>query len=428
MRTIALRLYGKKDLRLESFDLPEVGEEEILADITTNSICMSSYKTAIQGEDHKRVPSDILKNPVIIGHECSGTILQVGKKAKGNFKVGDRYGIQPALSIPGRELDAPGYSFPTVGGHATKILIPAEVMEQNCLLHYDGRGFFKASLSEPMSCIIGAFKTSYHYQAGGYVHINGIVEGGNCAILAGAGPMGLGAIDFALHGPRKPGLLVVTDIDQARLDRVARLFSSETAQRDGVRLIYVNTANTDKDDPIKRLMDITSGKGFDDIFVFAPVPPLIEQASRLLGFNGCLNFFAGPSQKDFWATINFYEVHYSGHHVVGSSGGNTEDMQDALDLMSSGAIDPAIMITHVGGLDAAAEAILHLPEIPGGKKLIYTQISMPLTAIESFAELGEKDPFFRELAQITGENDGIWSVQAEDFLVKHAPSIEKTLL
>ncbi len=176
MDTVALRLYGKKDLRLERFELPELGENEILADITTNSICMSSYKAAIQGEDHKRVPSDIAQNPTIIGHEFSGTILQVGKKAKGNFKAGDKYGIQPALSIPGRELDAAGYSFATVGGHATRILIPAEVMEQTSLLHYDGKGFFKASLAEPMSCIIGAFNSSYHYKQGEYIHKKGIAE------------------------------------------------------------------------------------------------------------------------------------------------------------------------------------------------------------------------------------------------------------
>jgi hypothetical protein len=40
------------------------------------------------------------------------------------------------------------------------------------------------------------------------------------------------------------------------------------------------------------------------------------------------------------------------------------------------------MITHVGGLDAVIDTTLHLPDIPGGKKLIYTQISMPLTAID----------------------------------------------
>ena len=56
MKTRAVRLYGKSDLRLEEFDLPAVGDGEILIRIVSDSVCMSSYKTAIQGEDHIRVP------------------------------------------------------------------------------------------------------------------------------------------------------------------------------------------------------------------------------------------------------------------------------------------------------------------------------------------------------------------------------------
>ncbi len=59
MKTKAIRMYGKNDLRLEEFDLPPIGEDEILAHIISDSICMSSYKAAIQGSEHKRVPKDI---------------------------------------------------------------------------------------------------------------------------------------------------------------------------------------------------------------------------------------------------------------------------------------------------------------------------------------------------------------------------------
>ncbi|NLF37591.1 MAG: L-sorbose 1-phosphate reductase, partial [Clostridiaceae bacterium] len=50
MKTKGVRLYGQNDLRLEEFDLPEINDDEILARVTTDSICMSSYKAAIQGE------------------------------------------------------------------------------------------------------------------------------------------------------------------------------------------------------------------------------------------------------------------------------------------------------------------------------------------------------------------------------------------
>ena len=47
------------------------------------------------------------------------------------------------------------------------------------------------------------------------------------------------------------------------------------------------------------------------------------------------------------------------------------------------------MITHVGGINAVADATCHLPEIPGDKKLTYIQFDMPFTAIDDFEELGK---------------------------------------
>ena len=421
MRTTALRIYGKCDLRLETFDLPPMGEGEILAEVVTNSICMSDHKAALQGPDHKRVPKDVDRNPTIIGHEFAGRILKVGRRWADQFKPGDRFSIQPALGYKG-SLDAPGYSFRWIGGNATHVLIPSCVMEMNCLLPYSGEGYFKASLSEPMSCIVGACHAQYHTVYGRYEHQMGIMEGGRCAILAGAGPMGMGCADYLIHGPRKPRFLAVTDIDETRLRRAATLISPERAAREGVTLRFFNTRQ--EADPVALLKNAAGG-AFDDVFVFAPVASVVEQADALLGRNGCLNFFAGPTDPAFSARINFYNVHYAETHLVGTSGGNTDDMRESLALMSEGRINPAAMITHVGGLTAAAETTLRLPEIPGGKKLIYTHYDLPLTAIEDFAEKGRSgDPFYAALAEICGRHDGLWNVEAEQYLLAHAPRLK----
>ena len=102
------------------------------------------------------------------------------------------------------------------------------------------------------------------------------------ALLAGAGPMGLATIDYAIHGPTRPGTLVVTDIDQARLDRAASVLTVEDARKHGVELVYMNTGG---DEGEAKLTSMTEGAGYNDVFVFAPVAPLIEQASRILGLN-----------------------------------------------------------------------------------------------------------------------------------------------
>lgn len=420
MKTKAVRIYGKKDLRLEEFELPEIKDDEILAHVISDSICMSSHKAALQGADHKRVPADIHLNPTIIGHEFAGTIVEVGKKWQHKFHTGQKFSIQPAMSKMGT-LDAPGYSYRYIGGDATYIIIPSIVMEADCLLPYDGEAFFPASLSEPMSCIVGAFHASYHVHPGTYIHDMGIKERGNMAILAGVGPMGLGAIDYALHQDRKPELLVVTDIDENRLSRAACLFSPEHAANEGIRLIYVNTGN--KKDPAGYLRDITEGKGFDDVFVFAPVKPVIEQGDAILGFDGCLNFFAGPTNPEFKAEFNFYNVHYAFTHIVGTSGGNTDDMNESLKMMSDRRINPAVMITHVGGLDAVVDTTLNLPRIPGGKKLIYTNISMPLVSLYNLEELSKTNKLYKGLHEIVSKNDYIWSLEAEKYLLANAKPI-----
>lgn len=110
MKTKAVRLYGKRDLRLEEFDLPDMKDNEILARVISDSICMSSHKAALQGPDHKRVPDDVAYNPTIIGHEFAGVILDVGEKWKHKFKAGQKFSIQPAMAHTGT-LNAPGYSF-----------------------------------------------------------------------------------------------------------------------------------------------------------------------------------------------------------------------------------------------------------------------------------------------------------------------------
>jgi threonine dehydrogenase-like Zn-dependent dehydrogenase len=416
MKTKAVRLYGINDLRLEEFELPAIKKDEILAQVISDSVCMSSYKAAIQGPNHKRVPDNVAENPVMIGHELCGIILEVGEKWQDQFMPGQKFTIQPALNYKG-SLDSPGYSYPYIGGAATHIIIPNEVMETGSLLEYKGEAFFYGSLAEPMSCIVGAFHASYHTTPGKYQHKMGIVEGGNMAILAGVGPMGLGAIDYAINCDRRPGLLVVTDIDEARLKRAAEVISVEKAAERGVELHYVNTGKLEN--PVEHLMSYTHGKGYDDVFVFAPVREVIEQGGGILGRDGCLNFFAGPTDPNFKALFNFYNVHYGSTHIVGTSGGNTDDLAESLDMMAKGLIDPSTMITHIGGLNSVVETTLNLPNIPGGKKLIYTNIEMDLTAIEDFRKMGETDCRFEELARIVEENNGLWCPDAEKYLLKN---------
>jgi hypothetical protein len=155
-----------------------------------------------------------------------------------------------------------------------------------------------------------------------------------------------------------------------------------------------------------------------------PVPAILEQADRLLAFNGCLNFFAGPTDPDFQARLNYYGVHYLEHHVIGTTGGTVDDEKEALDLLERGLTRPQALVTHVAGLNAVPEATMHLDTLGGGKKLIYPELDFPLTALEDLEQAAASDEFYRPLADIVADSDGLWSGTAESWLLKHAPRIE----
>lgn len=185
-------------------------------------------------------------------------------------------------------------------------------MELNCLLEYTGKAYYEASLAEPMSCSIGAFDAAYHTQMGVYTHEMGIKEGGKIAIMAGAGPMGLGVLTYALHRDIRPSMVVVTDVNTDRLARAEELFPIAEAEKNGIELHFVNM--NDYEDPMAELRNISDGTGYDDVFCYAPVAAVIQQSSAVLGRDGYL--------------------------------------------------------------DSAAHTTLNLPKIPRGKKLIYTHLSM----------------------------------------------------
>lgn len=416
MKSKAVRMYGTRDLRLEEFELPEIKDDEILVRVISDSICMSTYKLVEQGKKHKRAPQNIDTNPIIIGHEFAGIIEKVGAKWQNQFRPGQKFAQQPALNYKG-SLASPGYSYEYFGGACTYCIIPHEVMELGCLMNYDGDSFFEASLGEPMSCIIGGYHANYHTNKKNYDHAMGTKADGNILILGGCGPMGLGAVSYGLQFENKPKRIVVTEVNDAKIARAREVISEESAREKGVELIYVNTAAME--DAVDELMKISEGHGYDDVFVYVPVREVAEMGDKLLAFDGCMNFFAGPTDNQFKADINLYNAHYTSTHILGTTGGNNDDLIEANRLAAAGKIEPAVMVTHVGGIDSIIDATLNLPKIPGGKKLTYTQFDMPLTAITDFEELGKEDPLFAKLDEVCKKNRGLWCAEAEKILFEH---------
>lgn len=412
MKTFAVRLYGKNDLRLEAFDLPEMKEDEILARVVTDSVCMSSLKLVNQGNDHKKSPDNLEENPIIIGHEFCGEILDVGAKWTHKYAKGEKFVIQANLLLEDKPYSCPGYSYHDMGGDATYAIISDDVMRADCLIPYKGDTYFEGSLMEPLSCVIGALDSQYHIPLGTHTHEMGIKDGGNLLVIGGTGPMGLLTVDYALHGDKKPKHIVVTDRHQDKLDRAEKFYPSQN----GIEVTYVNVKNLD--DEITYLSNLVNGEGYDDIIVMSAHPDAVRESSQLAAADACIDFFAGPQDKGFMGTVNFYDIHYARTHYMGISGGTADDMRKAVKLVEDGVINPATIVTHVLGLDSCAYTTEHQKEIGGAKKVVYTHKKLDLTQLSSVDEDSE-------LGKILAKTDGIWSKEAEDYILNCVENIDE---
>lgn len=418
MKTKAVRIYGVKDLRLEEFELPLMQEDEIEARIIVDSLCMSTYKVANQGAKHKKLPNNLADNPVIMGHEFCGIIEKVGLKWTSLFKPGDKFVAQPNL---GREdTFSLGYSFPYIGGEATKVIIMNEAIEKGCLLPYRGDSFFEAALVEPLSCIIAGFKANFHLRSrNDYDHIMGIKEGGFLAIIGGTGPMGSLAIDYCIHGKKRPSNLVVTGTSIEKLKILEKLYPIEEAAKNGIKLTYVLTSKQEDNSAMLRALT-KDENGFDDVFLMVANSSVVKQTEQILAYDGCLNFFAGPADSAFSSEINFYNIHYNATHFVGTSGSNTQDMKDAIQLIEDKVVNVAKISTHIMGLNAVCDSILKIPELPGGKKIVYSQKNFPITNVGEFST---KDELSKTLSELVKKHGGLWNVEAELYFLKNAQDI-----
>lgn len=414
--TNAVRLHGARDISLDRFALPEIKDDEALLEVISDSLCASTYKAVIQGTAHKRVPDDIAENPVMLGHELCGRLVKVGKKYDGRFSVGEKVIIQPALKLENGH--DPGYSYRFVGGAATYAVVPAIVVERGCLLPFPDDSWYKGSLVEAIGCVLRGFKGFYHIDPVDGRTICGAKKSGRLAILGGAGPMGLAAAALGV-GYAGCSEITVVDIDKARLALAEKKLPASFAAAHGVKLSYVDSSAFS--DPSAALREICGG--FDDIFVMVPVSGLFTLAGEIAAEDGCINFFAGPADHSLRGSINLYRIHYDGVHIVGTAGSTPEDTVDTIKLIETGAVDPSVMVSHILGLNDYCKTINAMAHPSGAKKLCYTHLDLPLTALEDFAEKGKTDPMFRKLAEITDAHGGLWCREAEEYLLDNAKKL-----
>ena len=276
------------------------------------------------------------------------------------FTVGQGVAILPTMGLPSGY--SPGYSYPYFGGDATYCIVPAIAIEKGCVLPYDDGYFANASLAEPMSCIIGAFRSNYHTEPLVWEHQMGLRRA-DASPCSAAGCHGHRRPRLRPHGPFTP-----TPGRGRRRQRGAAGAAACAVPAGGGAASRLPPGVRGRQRPGRRRGAPRSpADGYDDVVVFAAIKQLVEPGDAVLARDGCLNFFAGPTDRAFSACLNLYNVHYEGTHLVGTSGGSRSDMEESLELSAAGTINPSRMVTHVGGLDAVPDALSDLPPSPAGR-------------------------------------------------------------
>ncbi|MDT0183812.1 zinc-binding dehydrogenase [Microbacterium sp. ARD31] len=229
--------------------------------------------------------------------------------------------------------------------------------------------------------------------------------GGTTVFVGAGGPMGLMHVQRAIQQSDGPRTIVATEVSDERLkaleERLAHL-----AETNDCELITFNSQTSEKS-LHDFVMDLTDGKGADDVVVSVPIAGVMAEADTLMRSDGMLVFFAGVPNGTM-APMNLSAVYLDNAQYTGTSGLTIHDQQQVVDLAEQGQLSPGSIVGAIGGMRAAKDGLQALVDATySGKVLVFPQVhDFPLTGLD---ELGERLP---EVAAKLGPGN-TWNDEAE---------------
>lgn len=208
---------------------------------------------------------------------------------------------------------------------------------------------------------------------------------GTAVFVGAGGPMGQMHAQRAIELPNGPRLVIVSDINDRRLEELeARL--TPLAQANQCRLLIFNPQNATESFR-EFVMNANGGEGADDVVVCVPHAGLMAEAASFMNSNGMLVLFAGVPNGTL-APLDFSSVYLQNAQYTGTSGLTIEDQTEVMENALKGAIAPALSVAAIGGMNVAREGIQAMMESRyPGKVLIFPQLlDLPLLALDELAE------------------------------------------
>jgi len=329
----AAKFYAPGDIRLEDVAEPEVSPGEVKIRVRNCSTCGTDVKISRSGHPN-------MTPPQIMGHEIAGEITDIGEGVEG-WTVGDR--VQVIAAIPDGTCPeclaghpavcenqlSMGYQFP--GGFAEYLVVPNEVLRVDGLNRIpDSLSFAEASLAEPLACVLNGQELAR-------------VGEGDTVVIVGSGP--IGCLHVRLARARGAAQVILIDLNAERLAAAADIVKPDVA-----------IASEDTD-PVAAVLAATGGRGADVVITAAASGRAQEQGLLMLARRGRLSLFGGLAKDAPNITVDANLVHYRELTIVGVNGSSPAHNKQALELIASGSVPVADLITHRLPLDQVLDAL-----------------------------------------------------------------------
>jgi L-iditol 2-dehydrogenase len=329
----AATFYAPGDIRLEQVPEPDVAPGEVKIRVRACSTCGTDVKISRSGHQN-------MTPPQVMGHEIAGEIVEVGAGVAG-WVQGDR--VQVIAAIPdgtcedclaGHQSICPhqlsmGYQFP--GGFAEYMIVPREVLAVDGLNRIpENLSFAEASLTEPLACVLNGQELAR-------------VGDGDTVVVIGSGP--IGCLHVRLARARGAARVILIDLNPDRLAAAAALVHPDL------------TVATETQDPVAAVLDATAGRGADVVITAAASGRAQEQGLQMLARRGRLSLFGGLPKDAPNITVDANLVHYRELTLVGVNGSTPAQNKQALELIASGRVPVADLITHRLPLQDVLEGI-----------------------------------------------------------------------
>lgn len=306
--------YNNHDVRLEELPVPAIGPGELLVRVRASGICGTDVMEWYR----------IQKAPLVLGHEITGEIAEVGQGVK-DYRLGDRIFVSHHVPCMNCRYCRTGHhsvcdtlrqTHFDPGGFAEYIRVPKVNVALGTFVLPGGMSFEEGSFIEPLGCVARAQRFAR-------------MSPGQTVLVIGSGISGL--LHVQLARAQGAALVVATDINDFRLKAARELGANVTFDAG--------------EDVPARLRAVNEQRLADLVIVCCGAKPAVDQAIQSVERGGTLLFFA-PTAAGVDVPIPLYEFWRNEVTVTTSYAASPQDLVEAIDLIRSGRVRVSEMITH----------------------------------------------------------------------------------